>query len=100
MTKTLAKTELQQAVDALGRLQAKINDLRRQAETIRQPLIDAGIDAIDGRLFHATVSRSIVKQVDYKGLLTHLKASARLIHNYTQEAERITVRVVARSTNP
>lgn len=93
-------SDLKRTVDELGKLQAKIADLQAKAEALKVPLLSAGLDAVDGRLFHATVSRFIAKQVDYKSLLTRLKASARLVSSYTQEAERVCVRITARSTRP
>lgn len=86
----------QTLVDKLGQVKAQIADLEKQEATLRQQLIDLGIDEADGKLFHCTVSRYTLELVDYKAICEVRPPSRYLRRKYTSEQERVTVKVTSR----
>lgn len=88
---------LQQLVDRLGAVKAKIADLQQVESKIKEDLIESGIDSIEGRLFRATVSRYDRKSVDWKKLAEALNASEGMIEAFSEERQGVAVRVVARN---
>lgn len=94
--KVVAVPEPTTLVDQLGRVKAKIAALELEEGSLRQLLIDSGVDEAEGRLFRATVVTTGYTKVDYKGLLEELKPSARMLAKYTEVNDRTTVKVVSR----
>ena len=81
-------------VDKLGHIKAQIANLEAQATELKDILVDAGEDSVDGKLFRATVSyssRTYLDQALVKSFLTldQIKAA-------TKETPQVTVRVVSR----
>lgn len=96
MPKTIAN--LKQVVDRLGQVKARLADLRAEEESLKSQLTDAGVDALEGRLFRATVSRYKQTSVDYAGLLEQIRPAPRLVKQFTSTSERTAVRVVSRKS--
>jgi hypothetical protein len=94
MPKTIAN--LKQVVDRLGQVKAQLADLRTEEEALKGQLTQSGVEALEGRLFRATVSHYEVEAVDYAGLLERLKPAPRLVKQFTSTSERTAVRVVSR----
>lgn len=96
MPKTIAN--LKQVVDRLGQVKARLADLRAEEEALKGQLTDAGVEALEGRLFRATVSHYEQTNVDYAGLLERLRPASRLVKQFTSTSERTAVRVVSRKS--
>lgn len=84
--------------DRLGTLKATAAELDSQIEMVKGELILAGVPAIDGALFRATVSHCPDREViDWKGLALELGASSADVARFTMSgAPFTTVRVSAR----
>lgn len=89
-------TDLKQLVDDFGQVKAEISDLTERAAELRDALIATGLDAAEGDLFRATVSRSETTSVNWKAIAMKLKPSRQLIAAHTTSSDRTTVRVVSR----
>ena len=85
-------------VDRLGTLKALAANLAEESEILKGELILAGVPAIEGGLFRATVSHCPGREtVDWKALALALGAGADLVAAYTTEGTPFTtVRVSAR----
>ena len=97
LTQTLT---LQSAVDQLGHLKAQIATLEAQEKKLRDALVASGEYAVTGFVFDATVSRGTVTTVptaDMKAYIGRTPAGKRWLVAHEQTAERITVKVVART---
>ena len=94
---SIATNSLVQVVDELGRLRAKIADLKVREEELKTALDESGEEDVDGTLFRATVSRSDVDHVDWKTIAARFKPSKRLVKANTETKERVTVKVTSRN---
>lgn len=85
-------------VDRLGTIKAASAALADEAEILKGELILAGVPAIDGGLFRATVSHCPGRDsVDWKALALALGATDALMAAYTTQGTPFTaVRVSAR----
>lgn len=71
-------------VDRLGALKATAANIADESEILKGELILAGVPAIDGGLFRATVSHCPGREsVDWKALALHLGASPALVAEFT-----------------
>jgi hypothetical protein len=71
-------------VDRLGTLKAAAAQLAEESEILKGELILAGVPAIDGGLFRATVSHCPGREsVDWKALALALGAGADLVAAYS-----------------
>jgi hypothetical protein len=93
---TVTKDRVSEIVDQLGTLKAKIAELEKQEEVLRDALVDSGLEEIDGRLFRATVSCFEVKTTAWKAIAERLGASRQLIAASTETKDRIKITVSAR----
>ena len=88
-------------VDRLGVLHAALADMKKEADTLRTELEDAGLEHIDGQLYRvnfATVAGRTL--TDWKTIAAKLKPSRQLIAAHTTTGEagtRMTVK--ARQTH-
>lgn len=85
---------LAKVVDDLGRVKALIADLAAQEKALKQVLIDAGVDKIEGKLYQASVSESCRLIVDSARLQ---EERPRIWEEYSKVSCSINVRVSARS---
>lgn len=95
----MAKARLGEVVDELGRVKARIADLKREEERLRDELVGSGLAEAEGALFRATVSHSDVQQTDWRGIVASLPQTPQLkrtITRHTETAARTTVRVTSR----
>lgn len=85
-------------VDRLGALKALAANLAEESEILKGELILAGVPAIDGGLFRATVSHCPGREsVDWKALAIALGATDKLIQAHTTAGVPFsTVRLAAR----
>lgn len=85
-------------VDRLGALKALAANLADESEILKGELILAGVPAIDGGLFRATVSHCPGREsVDWKALALALGATDDLVQAYTTTGTPFsTVRLAAR----
>lgn len=85
-------------VDKLGALKALAANLAEESEILKGELILAGVPAIDGVLFRATVSHCPGRDVtDWKALAVALGATDRMIAAHTSTGVPFTtVRLAAR----
>jgi len=86
---------IEDAVDALGRVRARMSRLAKIAANLEDMLKDSGREAIDGRWFRATVSRYTSDVVAWKKVALRAGASQQLITAHTKETPKTTVRVNA-----
>ena len=85
-------------VDRLGALKAVAAQVADESEILKGELILAGVPAIDGGLFRATVSHCPGRDsVDWKALALALGATDNLVAAYTTQGTPFTtVRLTAR----
>lgn len=95
MDKTVGISDL---VDELGFLKAKISELQKREEEIKDSLIRYNSDVVEGLIFRATVSHServTLESAKVRGYLTPVEILA-----CQKITPCTTVRVVAKSTSP
>ncbi len=88
-----------QIVDDLGLVKAQIADLQEREKSLRDQLVESGLDAIEGELFRATVSRGTVRTIGWKSVVESLEQTPALkcrITRATSVDARTTVKVVSR----
>lgn len=85
---------LEDQIDNLGRLNASIATLTKEAEKIKEALKKDLIGAHDGELFRVTVTKSTREVLDMEAV--RLKLSPQFIRAHTTETEVTTLRVTAR----
>lgn len=92
------ENQLPAIVDRLGTLKAAAAEIENESEILKGELILAGLPAIDGQLFRATVSHCPGREIiDWKALALHLGASPALVAEFTNTgAPYSTVRLSAR----
>jgi len=88
---------LQKLVDRLGELKAEVAELKTEEQAIKDVLIKAEVEAVEGRHYRACVSLSEVERIDYRKILERLKPSRQLLQANTTVTERVTIRVTARN---
>ena len=82
---TTAAAALAAKVDELGALRAVIADLTKQADQIRAELEDAGLSAIDGQHYTASLTTVAGRTLtDWQTIAQRFKPSAQLIRAYTK----------------
>jgi len=88
-------------VDRLGVIHASMADMKKEAETLRAELEDAGIDHIDGHLYRVNFAQVAGRTLtDWKTIAERLKPSAQLIRAHTTTGEASTrMTVKARQTH-
>ena len=96
-----AAAALAAKVDELGQLHAAIARLKKDADTIRTELEEAGLTDIDGELYRVNFAQCAGKTLtDWQAIAKRLKASAQLIRAYTKTGEASTrMTVKARQTH-
>jgi hypothetical protein len=70
---------LPKIVDELGLLKAEIADLTEKRADLEQILKDSGKDAIDGKIYRATISRFSQLKVAWQKIAVKLEASRQII---------------------
>ena len=88
---------LQKLVDRLGELKAEVAELKTEEQAIKDVLIEAEVEAIEGRHYRACVSLSEVERIDYRKIIERLHPSHQLITAHTERYNRATIRVTARN---
>lgn len=88
-------------VDELGALRAVIADLTKHADTIRTELEDAGLTAIDGQHYSASLAQVKGRTVtDWQTIAQRFKPSPQLIRAYTTTGKASTrLNITARKIN-
>jgi histidinol-phosphate/aromatic aminotransferase/cobyric acid decarboxylase-like protein len=96
-----AAAALAAKVDELGQLHAAIAKLKKDADTIRTDLEDAGLTDIDGQLYRVNFAQCAGKTLtDWQAIAKRLQASPQLIRAYTKTGEASTrMTVKARQTH-
>lgn len=92
-------------VDELGKVKAKIAELQEAEKALRNELVESDLDEADGKLFHASITRTFVTKTDYKTILAETenlltepqhKKLDRIVKQNTTEDERVTVKITSR----
>jgi len=101
MTELFTPAELADIVDTLATIRAHIADETARADTYRDCLIAAKVNAVDGTLHRATITSTTPEKIDWesiaRALSTDPKKLDRLIKKHTEaQAPRYTVRITAR----
>lgn len=101
MTELFTPAELADIVDTLATIRAHIADETMRADTYRDCLIAAKVDAVDGTLHRATITSTAPVKINWeniaRALSTDPKKLDRLIKKHTEaQAPRYTVRITAR----
>jgi histidinol-phosphate/aromatic aminotransferase/cobyric acid decarboxylase-like protein len=88
-------------VDRLGVLHAALATMKKEADTLRTELEDAGLDNIDGQLYRVNFAQCAGRTLtDWKTIAERLKASRQLIAAHTTTGEPSTrMTVKARQTH-
>ena len=92
----LTEKQKQQAADDLGQIRATLADLKDSEALLRDLLIDAGVDVVEGELFRVNVVESSRTSVDWKAIAAKLKPSRQLVKSHTSQSVTVSVRVTAR----
>lgn len=99
-TELFTPAELADIVDTLATIRAHIADETARAETYRDCLIAAKVDAVDGTLHRATITHTTPSVVNWEALARACidpELLPDLIEDFTtQQAPRYTVRLTAR----
>jgi hypothetical protein len=86
-------------IDTLGALNAKIAELTKQADAIKDELKDAaslsGQKSFEGASYKATYSESNRSTVDWKAIAAELSIPADLIAKHTKTSAVYTIKTVA-----
>ena len=90
------ENHLKNLADELGTIRAQLAVLKNREGVIRDELIDAGVHALEGEKFRATVVESMRTMIDWNAVAAKLKPSRQLVTTHTSEREVITIRVSAR----
>lgn len=87
------------AVDELGRIRAKIAELKKQEDALKAEVAAMGPGAYEGALFRATVSTYETARFDASAAREKLikEGFARWVRDHTSTAESTKVAVVSRS---
>jgi len=100
MTNTEMSAVAINEVDLLGNLLARIAELTKQADAIKDGIKDSasmgGDKVVEGDLFKATYMESNRSTVDHKALYAELGATAEQIAKYTKTTAVFTVKVTSR----
>lgn len=88
-----SKAELSKLADELGTLRAQMATLKTRETTIRDTLIKAGVHAIEGALFRATVVEQLRRLVDWKAVAAKLNPSHQLVTAHTKEKPVVSIRM-------
>jgi len=88
------KSNLTTAIDRLGVIKAKMAELKREEDELRDVLIEHGPGAYEGDLFRATVTLSERSTLDMDAV--RAKLTAQFIRAHTKLTPVTTVRVVGR----
>jgi hypothetical protein len=100
MTNTEMSAVAINEVDMLGNLLARIAELTKQADAIKDGIKDSasmgGDKVVEGDLFKATYMESNRSTVDHKALYAELGATAEQIAKYTKTTAVFTVKVTSR----
>ena len=101
MNELFTPAELADIVDTLATIRAHIADETARADTYRDCLIAAKVDAVDGTLHRATITSTTPQKINWeniaRALSTDPKKLERLIKKHTEaQAPRYTVRLTAR----
>ena len=88
-------------IDTLGALLAKIADLTKEADAIKDELKESatapnGSNVFEGDLFKATVVESNRSTIDWKKLCKELNIGEEVLANYTKTAAVFAVKVTSR----
>jgi histidinol-phosphate/aromatic aminotransferase/cobyric acid decarboxylase-like protein len=88
-------------VDRLGVLHAALATMKKEADTLRTELEDAGLDNIEGNLYRVNFAQCAGRTLtDWQTIAQRLKASPQLIRAYTKTGEPSTrMTVKARQTH-
>ena len=89
--------ELMEAVERLGKLRARMADLKAEEAQLTATLEASGLRVVEGDLFRATVSTGEVRNVAWKAIAEHLEPSRQLVAAHTEIKSRTTVKVVSRN---
>lgn len=89
-------SELIGLADELGRIRAKMANLKDREAEIREIMLDAGVDALEDKIFRAVVVESLRTTVNWKAVAAKLKPSRQLVTAHTTEKEVFSIRVNAR----
>ena len=99
-TQLFTPEELTDFVDTLAKIRAHIADETARAETYRDCLIAAKVDAVDGTLHRATITHTTPNTINWEALARACidpEILPDLIEDYTtQQAPRYTVKLTAR----
>ena len=87
---------VQTTVDRLGKIKAKMADLKNEEDELKNQLLAEGISKAEGQLFRVSISRSSCTKTCWKAVAEKLEPSRQLIQAHTTTTPRIQFRVVAR----
>lgn len=87
-------------VDRLAMLKAQIANLKKEEDSVKRLLIDAGVGVVEGTLHRAAISTHAGRDmVDWEAVAMRFSPSAQLIRAHTVHGDAYTcVRVSARKT--
>jgi hypothetical protein len=95
MSYDISTLTIEEKIDALGKLKAKIADLELYEKDLKNALIDdIGSGSVDGKTFRCSISTSKRETLDMEAVRAHL--SPQFIRAHTKVSESPVVRISAR----
>ena len=91
---TLNEDLISATIDELGTLKAKIAELKKREDELKDILESAGVTKAEGELFRVTITESVRETLDMEAV--RAKLSPQFIRAHTKETHYTTVRVSAR----
>lgn len=96
-TKADRQEELAKLADHYGKLQAQIADLEAERNKLRDALVAANKEEVEGKLFRIRVNRAEWTRVDYRAIVEELHPIKQVLNKHTETQERVTVTVSTRT---
>lgn len=91
--------DLNKLVDRLGLILAEKSKIIAEEKEIKNQLIQAGYEVVEGDIFRATISHVVSKRSDWKTIANKLEPSRQLITAYTKEVESDRVAVKSKKAS-
>jgi hypothetical protein len=94
----MRKKQIATTIDKLGKLKAKISELKKEEDSLREALLKAGAGEYEGALFRACIFESERKVIDWTEIVKACKVPKAVIEKNTTCVEYTSLRLSAKPT--